>query len=115
MDDPNDQWLKDRYLPLLREELETIQEASVQTRDSRKPVELDQQSVGRLSRMDALQQQAMAQAQEARRTGRTTALKAAIARLEAAEFGFCDECGDYIGTKRLDLDPTLVRCLSCAS
>ena len=114
MDDPDDKWLKERYLPRLREELEQIQEASVQTRDSRKPVELDQQGVGRLSRMDALQQQAMARAQEGRRVRRTRALQAAIMRLDAAEFGYCEECGDYIGTKRLDLDPTLARCLSCA-
>jgi DnaK suppressor protein len=87
---------------------------SERTRADRSPVLLDQQSVGRLSRMDALQQQAMASAQDARRKARLRAIKAALARLEAGDFGWCEDCGEFIGTKRLDLDPTLMRCVSCA-
>ena len=75
---------------------------------------LDQSSVGRLSRMDAMQQQAMAAAQEARRHGRIRALEAAIRRLEDGAFGWCEDCGEFIGERRLDLDPTLVRCRDCA-
>ncbi|NNU82106.1 TraR/DksA family transcriptional regulator, partial [Halovulum dunhuangense] len=69
---------------------------------------------GRLSRMDALQQQAMAAAQDARRMGRARAIEAAIRRIEAGEFGWCDGCGDFIGTPRLDLNPTTIRCRDCA-
>jgi DnaK suppressor protein len=114
MADPGEDDLRRRYLPRMQEELRGLRAASDITSDDRKPVELDQQSVGRLSRMDAMQQQAMAAAQEARRHGRMRALEAAIRRLEEGEFGWCEDCGEFIGQKRLDLDPTFVRCRDCA-
>jgi DnaK suppressor protein len=83
--------------------------------DKRKPVELDQQSVGRLSRQDALQQQAMANAQEARRLGELKKIAAAMARIDAGEFGYCAECGEAIAVKRLEIDPTTTRCRDCAT
>ncbi len=82
---------------------------------NRATVTLDQQSVGRLSRMDALQQQAMAQATHARRRQMETRIAAALARIAAGEFGFCDSCGEDIPPKRLALDPTITRCVSCAA
>ena len=45
-------------------------------------VELDQQSIGRPSRMDALQSQATAQAQQRRRDSQKNALAAALLRLD---------------------------------
>jgi DnaK suppressor protein len=113
MADPGEDELRRRYLPRMQEELQDLRAASNTTSDNRKPVTLDQQSVGRLSRMDAMQQQAMAAAQEARRHGRMRALEAAIRRLEEGEFGWCEDCGEFIGERRLDLDPTLVRCRDC--
>lgn len=114
MDEPSDEDLRARYLPRLREELASLRQASEATSAQRRPVELDQQSTGRLSRMDALQNQAMAAGAEARRQARARSVLAAIERLEAGEFGWCDECGEVIGAKRLDLDPTFVRCVGCA-
>jgi DnaK suppressor protein len=84
------------------------------TAEEQRPVELDQQSVGRLSRMDALQVQAMAQALEARRQGRLVRIEAALQRLEAGDYGVCEECGDEIPTKRLEIDPAIERCVDCA-
>ena len=78
-------------------------------------VELDQQAVGRLSRMDALQNQAMAKANGARRQAERTRLNAALERLDAGEFGYCDDCGELINPKRLALDPTATLCVECAS
>ena len=65
-------------------------------RDSRAPVELDQQSVGRLSRMDAMQQQAMNMASETRRQHRQTMLMAALKRIDECDYGYCQECDDEI-------------------
>ncbi len=95
-----------------REELQSL---SVAAKDARKPVELDQQSVGRLSRQDALQQQAMANAQEARRGAELRRIKAAIARLDEGEYGYCAECGEPIARKRLEIDLTAARCALCAA
>lgn len=99
----------------LQEELEALAQAADDTVADRKPVVLDQQSVGRLSRMDALQGQAMAKAMQGRRDGRVRAVQAALERLAGEDFGWCEDCGEFIGLKRLDLDPTLRRCVECAS
>lgn len=88
--------------------------ASQATRQDRATVELDQQSVGRLSRMDALQQQSMAKAEEARRRVQATRIDAALARLDDGEFGYCTQCGQAIAPARLDLDPTAPLCVDCA-
>ena len=83
--------------------------------DGQKTVMLDQQSVGRLSRMDALQQQAMAKATQTRRVQSRARIQAALARIEDGEFGYCTECGEEIPVKRLALDPTVPTCVSCAA
>lgn len=115
MSEPTPEQLRSLFLPRLQEELAALRKASDATVEHRKPVELDQQSVGRLSRMDAMQQQAMATAVDARRAGRIRALEAAIVRTMTDEFGWCTTCGEFIGEKRLELDPTIMRCRDCAN
>ncbi|MBT4489353.1 MAG: TraR/DksA family transcriptional regulator [Rhodospirillaceae bacterium] len=83
-------------------------------RDSRKPVELDQSKVGRLSRMDAMQDQAMAQESERRRAGELQRIEAALARLKAGEYGYCVRCDEEIAPARLNLDPAVATCINCA-
>lgn len=78
-------------------------------------VALDQQAIGRLSRQDALQSQAMARATHARRDIERRRLLAALARLDEGTFGDCDDCGEEIAEARLALDPGLTRCISCAT
>ena len=83
--------------------------------DNALPVELDQSRVGRLSRMDAMQVQAMAKAAETRRMNGRERIDRALLRLEENEFGACLRCGEDIALKRLDIDPTTPFCLACAS
>ena len=83
--------------------------------DSQKTVTLDQQSVGRLSRMDALQQQAMAKATQTRRSQQSLRIDAAFSRMKDGEYGYCTDCGDDIPLKRLELDPTVPTCIICAA
>ncbi len=83
--------------------------------DSQKTVTLDQQSVGRLSRMDAMQQQAMAKATQARRSQQSLRIDAAFARMKDSEYGYCTDCGEDIPLKRLELDPTVPTCITCAA
>ena len=80
-----------------------------------KPVELDQTRVGRLSRMDALQSQAMAKETERRRQQELERIDAALARLEDGTYGDCVECGEPIAEKRLAFDPSAVLCIDCAA
>lgn len=82
--------------------------------EDRKPVTLDQQSVGRLSRLDSMQVQAMAKAAESRRAMEIRRIDAALKRIDAGEYGWCVECGEKIAPKRLDSDPAAPRCAECA-
>ena len=95
-----------------RSELEELSSISAEARD---PVELDQQSVGRLSRMDAMQQQAMSQATEQKRQVDLVRVEAAERRLRDGDFGYCEECGEEIPDGRLTIDPMAERCVGCAS
>ena len=77
-------------------------------------VELDQQVQGRLSRMDAIQGQAMAQVTSKRRRKEKTQIDAALGRKEEGEIGYCVECGEEIAEKRRRLTPAVARCGECA-
>lgn len=98
-------------LEALRHEILALSQTAA---EDRKPVSLDQQSVGRLSRQDSLQVQAMAKAADARRAGELRRIDAALARLAQGEYGFCVECGEAIDPKRLEIDPAAPRCRACA-
>ena len=78
-----------------------------------KTVELDQQAVGRLSRMDALQNQAMAQATARRRGAERQRIQHALSRIDAGEYGYCTNCGDDIAAARLATDPSIALCAAC--
>lgn len=93
------------------DELRALSALSAEARDT---VELDQQSVGRLSRMDALQRQAMAQANDRQRAAELGRITAALRRLDEGEYGYCLECGEEIAEKRLEIDPAAGLCIRCA-
>lgn len=94
--------------------LQDLAAQNLTTANDRAVVELDQQSVGRLSRMDALQQQAMAKATHIRRGVEMQRARAALVRMDTGEFGFCTECAEQIAPARLNHDPSLPWCLDCA-
>ena len=110
-----DEKLRMNFRDRLDQEARELREAEGATEADRAPVELDQTSVGRLSRMDAMQQQAMATAQSRRRAGRLKAIEAALLRMDEDEYGWCESCGEEIALGRLDLDPCAARCVSCAA
>ena len=82
--------------------------------EGREPVTLQQDSVGRLSRMDAMQQQAMAQAQERRRASERLRIASALERLDEDEWVYCATCGEEIAEARLRHDPSVPTCVKCA-
>lgn len=82
--------------------------------DSADVVELDQSRVGRLSRMDALQAQAMSRETRRRRSELLGAVRSALERIDRDEYGQCVECGKPIPPGRLDIDPAAALCVGCA-
>ena len=98
-------------LHALREELLLQKE---QTAEDKAPVELDQARLGRLSRMDAMQQQAMALELDRRRDVQLKRVEGAFLRLEKGTYGECARCNERIDEKRMDNDPTVFFCIVCA-
>ena len=98
----------------LEERRQELLEIAAASDEARAPVELDQSRVGRLSRMDALQVQAMSLETERRRGQEIRRIDAALARLAADEFGDCLRCGEEIEPARLELDPSVPLCFDCA-
>ena len=82
--------------------------------ENARPVELDQTRVGRLSRMDALQSQAMAKETERRRQLELARIDTALTRLEEGIYGDCIDCDEPIAEKRLAFDPSALLCIACA-
>ena len=91
-----------------------LAESREQSAESRKPVALDQTSVGRISRVDAMQVQAMAIEAERRRGVEGMRIDGALARLESGEYGECMNCGEDIAPARLEFDPAATVCIACA-
>ena len=78
-------------------------------------VQLDQSRVGRLSRMDALQGQAMSVEMARRRKLTLERIERALQRMDQGVFGDCEECGESIATARLEHDPAAELCIRCAT
>lgn len=102
-----------RYRNKLLASQESLREAVQTDKDATRPVELDQTRQGRLSRMDAMQAQQMAQAVARRREQQLRRVDGALKRIDSGDFGYCFRCGEAISAKRLDADPTITRCMDC--
>ena len=102
------------FAEILRARLAELEALSKLSEDGRAVVALDQQSVGRLSRMDAMQAQSMALATEERREADRARIAAALRRIESEDYGYCLNCDEEIAPRRLEIDPAAPLCLDCA-
>lgn len=105
----------DDFARIIAERLVALDAEDALGHEGRAVVSLDQQAVGRLSRQDALLSQSMSKATQARRDAQRQALERARDRMKVGAFGYCDACGEDIAPKRLELDPSVTLCISCAS
>lgn len=92
--------------------LESDLRAALGETDRADTVDLDL-PIGRLSRMDALQQQEMAKAEKALKKRRLLQVEAAKERLADDEFGWCCSCGEAIAFRRLRARPEVPFCVRC--
>jgi DnaK suppressor protein len=114
-DDARSARLSARFRPPLEAVLAELMAERDATAEGRAPVVLDQQSVGRLSRMDAMQMQQMALAADRQRNARISRIRNAFDRMERGEFGYCIACGNDIPEARLEADPSVPLCVACVS
>ena len=105
----------DKFRNKLIERREELREIIEQNKQSASSVELDQSRVGRLSRMDSMQIQAMAVEIERRNVLELQRIQHAITRVENDDYGYCVECDEPIAEGRLEFDPSATLCVDCAS
>lgn len=105
----------------LAEFKQLLQKAEQATRDGlsssiadAKPVDLGL-SIGRLSRVDALQQQHMAMARRRRVEVQLQQILSALERMKSGTYGACIKCGEPIALARLRARPEALVCLECQS
>ena len=108
--------LTEKQMKGLREALRKLQSDLEQllrsTRESTKPVDLDE-PIGRLTRMDAIQQQKMSAANRRTHDIRLKQVKQALAAMNSDRYGLCRRCEDPIGFLRLEARPESPYCLDC--
>jgi len=104
----------EHFRELINRRLEGLAAAEAARRGDAAPVELDQTRVGRLSRQDALQSQAMSAAALERQRAEKARLRRALKRLDDDDYGWCEECGREIPAARLEIDPAAEYCVACA-
>lgn len=83
--------------------------------DSAAAVTLDQSGVGRISRVTALQDQAISVAAQERRAADLRDIEAALMRVKEGEYGYCQNCGVDIALSRLEINLSTKYCIKCAS
>jgi DnaK suppressor protein len=113
MDELSDAQLEAFRLSLMQLQGE-LQVTLIQSRESAQPVDVDA-PIGRLTRMDAMQDQKLAQANKARLEVRLKQIASALRRIESGDFGFCLVCEEAIDVKRIEARPESPLCLGCQS
>lgn len=78
-----------------------------------RPVELDQTAVGRLSRIDSLQNQGMTRNLHQREQVKLAHIQQALERLDGGSYGLCVECGAEVPFERLFVFPEAPTCQAC--
>lgn len=104
-----------RLRSLIEARLSSLTDGEASKRENARPVELDQTRVGRLSRQDALQSQALSVASLERNRVEIRRLRLALEKIEDDEYGWCIECGEAIPVARLEIDPAADYCVRCAA
>ncbi len=104
----------DKYKQQLLQMRSELMKVSSTSDDAAKPVGLDQNAVGRLSRMDAMRAQSMAIETKGRRELQLSRIEGALRRIDSGDFGFCLTCEKEINNRRLDVDPSYTQCVKCA-
>ncbi len=109
--------LTDEQLGALRDELDRqlakLKRSMRVTDEALRPVELDQTAVGRLSRIDSLQNQGLTRNLHQREQIKHALLLEALNRVEAGVYGACTGCGSHIPFERLFVFPEAPHCAAC--
>ena len=101
------------YRNQLQKSLCAIEEYLDKTEESAEAVSPDK-SLGRLSRMEAMQDQQLMLEARRRKKMQKVAVLSALQRIENNQFGDCIFCGKPINPERLEAAPESSTCVSCS-
>lgn len=104
----------DRFRLRLETMLAELQATVGEKTDSTATVQLDT-SIGRISRIDAIQSQQIALGLKARQQQSIQRVTTALQAIRDGRYGQCRRCKGPIALERLDAQPDAVLCIRCAS
>ena len=104
---------KEELRALLQSKKIKLEQQLADAKSATAVVTLDQSSVGRLSRMDAMQQQSMAVSTRVKAEASLRKTLKALKRMDTGDFGYCSQCDEPIQFKRLSVQPEASHCLKC--
>jgi len=102
--------LKKKIIELLEKSKEDLVEISKMTL----PVK-PENSLGRISRMDAINNKAVMEVAQRNKEAKIAKLKLALLKIEDDDFGTCKDCKNQIQSMRLMYLPESTLCIHCAS
>jgi RNA polymerase-binding transcription factor len=105
----------DKFRLLLIQQRDELKNSLQMAQQSTETVELDQASVGRVSRGDALQAQSMAVETSRLKQQQLRKISMALSLIESGDYGYCSICDQDIDHRRLEVDPAATMCVPCAS
>jgi len=105
----------EHFRELLTRRHAELLELSARLAEDASTVEADQQRLGRLSRVDALQNQAMSQETLRLRHEELAKVSSALTRIDEGDYGFCLRCAKSVAQGRLEVDPSATLCIDCAN
>ena len=105
----------DKFHQLLHTQCDELKASLQLAQQSTATVELDQASVGRVSRGDALQAQSMAVETSRLKQQQLRKISMALSLIESGDYGYCKICDQEIDHRRLEIDPASTMCVPCAS
>ncbi len=104
---------RDELRAELERELVRLRRSMPATEAAARPVQLDQSAIGRLSRVDAMQNQAMQHELHDRERHRENELVEALRRMDEGSYGRCARCEQAIPYGRLLVVPEARNCVAC--
>lgn len=98
----------------IEKKLKSVRESVLQLRENSKPVAPDN-SIGRITRMDAIQSKSVNEALLRDAETQEFRLQETLARINETDFGVCRRCKKPIAFERMMAIPQTPFCISCAS
>ena len=98
----------------IKEQIQKYELDVIETQKMTQPV-APENSIGRISRMDAINNKSVMEASLRNKISKLNKLKVALIKIDEEGFGYCSECKNVIQEGRLMYMPESTKCVRCAS